>query len=102
VKKNYKFVFNEKSCLVFFNYYFMWFIYIIRCCDGTLYTGITNNLKRRLKEHNSENFGAKYTRGRQPVELVYSTKRKGRSSALKEEFRIKKLKRIDKIKLIKK
>lgn len=77
----------------------MWHTYILRCADGTLYTGITNDLKRRLDEHNSPNLGAKYTRGRQPVEIIYSAKMKSRSAALKEEYRIKQLSRDEKLNL---
>jgi putative endonuclease len=49
-----------------------WHIYIVRCHDGTLYTGITKNLERRIAEHNSDQGGAKYTRSRKPVKLVYA------------------------------
>jgi len=79
----------------------MWHVYILECSDKTLYTGITNNLKRRLEEHNFGNLGAKYTRARRPVKLVYSTRRKERSRAMKEEYRIKKLSREEKFKLLK-
>ena len=79
----------------------MYYVYILKCSDKTFYTGITNDLKRRLKEHNSSNLGAKYTKTRRPVQLVYSIKKKNRSSAAKEECRIKKLSRTDKINLIK-
>lgn len=80
----------------------MYFLYIIKCYDETLYTGITTNLKRRITEHNSSKFGAKYTASRRPVKLVYSKKFKNRSTASKEEARIKKLKRVKKLELIKK
>lgn len=67
-----------------------WFVYILRCSDGTLYTGVTKNLKRRLKEHNGEeDGGAKYTRARRPVTLVYSEPCKDRSTAGKREVAIK-------------
>ena len=79
----------------------MYCVYILKCLDKTLYTGITNNLERRISEHNSSQLGAKYTRGRRPVKLIYSLQVKSRSVALKEEYRIKKLLRADKIKLIK-
>ncbi|MFI5205649.1 MAG: GIY-YIG nuclease family protein, partial [Candidatus Paceibacterales bacterium] len=75
-------------------------LYILECADETLYTGITTDLKRRVLEHNSYKLGAKYTSSRRPVKLVYSKKFKNRSTASKEEMRIKKLKRGDKIKLI--
>ena len=78
----------------------MYYLYIIKCADKTLYTGITTDLKRRIGEHNSTKLGAKYTSSRRPVKLVFSKKFKNRSSASKEESRIKKLKRIDKLKLM--
>lgn len=79
----------------------MWFIYIVRCADGTLYTGTSTNLQRRMAEHNTnERTGAKYTRNRRPVVLVYSEKTNSRSQALKREAEIKQLKRIEKLKLI--
>ena len=65
----------------------------MQCSDGTLYTGITTNLDRRVAEHNGSDKGAKYTRMRQPVDLIYSVKFSDRSSASKEEFRIKNLSR---------
>jgi putative endonuclease len=72
-----------------------YFVYILRCSDNSLYTGITTNLKRRINEHNgkskNKNAGAKYTASRQPVKLVYSEEFENRSLALKEELRIKKL-----------
>ena len=80
----------------------MWHVYILQCKDKTLYTGITSNLKRRVEEHNSSTLGAKYTRGRRPVKLVYSTAHQDRSKALKEEFKIKKLSRAEKFTLLKK
>jgi len=67
-----------------------------------LYTGITTDLKRRILEHNEESLGAKYTSARRPVKLAYSRKFKNRSSASKEEARIKKLTRIQKLEMIKK
>jgi len=78
----------------------MWSVYILKCADDTLYTGIAKDLKKRLVEHNTSGLGAKYTSGRRPVQLVYSANFKSRSEALKEEFRIKKLSKDDKIKLI--
>ncbi|MCK5319812.1 GIY-YIG nuclease family protein [Candidatus Parcubacteria bacterium] len=78
----------------------MWHIYILQCRDKTFYTGITTNLKRRIKEHNTSNLGAKYTKGRRPVKLVYSSSKKDKSGALKEECRIKKLSRYEKIEVI--
>ncbi len=77
----------------------MYYVYILKCSDKTFYTGITNNLERRIKEHNSSRLGAKYTRGRRPARLVYSLKKKNKSAAAREECRIKKLSRMGKINL---
>lgn len=78
----------------------MYYLYILKCADDTLYTGITTDLERRVAEHNTSKLGARYTSARRPVRLVYSKKFKDRSSASKEESRIKKLKKVDKVKLI--
>ncbi|NTW22469.1 GIY-YIG nuclease family protein [Candidatus Falkowbacteria bacterium] len=78
----------------------MWHVYIIRCADGTLYTGITNDLERRIKEHNTSVVGSKYVKARRPVSLVYSREAADRSEASKEESRIKKLSRQEKLSLI--
>ena len=78
-----------------------WFVYIIECCDNSLYTGITNNLENRIKTHN-EGKGAKYTRARRPVTLRYYESASDKSSASKREIAIKKLSRSQKIKLINK
>ncbi len=77
-----------------------YYIYILKCKDKTLYTGITTDLDRRVTEHNTSKLGARYTSARRPVKLIYSEKFKNRSSASKEEARIKKLKRADKLKLV--
>ena len=79
----------------------MYHLYILQCADKTLYTGITVDLKKRVKEHNDSKLGAKYTKARRPVKLVYSKKFPDRSSALKAESGIKKLSRKDKLSLIK-
>jgi len=69
-----------------------WFVYLLRCADNTLYCGITTNLKKRLRQHNGELVGgAKYTKVRQPCELVYSENADNRSEASKREAGIKKL-----------
>ena len=78
----------------------MYYVYNLKCADKTLYTGITTDLKRRIVEHNSSKLGAKYTSSRRPVKLIYSKKFKNRSTASKEEARIKKLKRNKKLKLL--
>ncbi|MFT8315302.1 MAG: GIY-YIG nuclease family protein [Clostridium sp.] len=77
------------------------YVYILKCSDGTLYTGYTNDLKKRLKIHNSGK-GAKYTRGRLPVELIYYEEFETKSEATKREYYIKQLPRIEKIKIIQK
>jgi putative endonuclease len=80
----------------------MYHLYILKCADKTLYTGITVDLARRIKEHNGSKLGARYTRARRPVKVVYSKKFRNRSSASKEESRIKNLSRGEKLELIKK
>lgn len=75
-------------------------VYILKCRDNTLYTGITNNLTQRLTVHNSEEGGAKYTRGRRPVVLVYQESCPDKGSALSREYAIKKLTRKEKELLI--
>lgn len=79
----------------------MYYLYILKCADDTLYTGITTDLKRRVEEHNTSELGAKYTKGRGPVSLIYSKEFIDRSSASAEEARIKKLSREKKLKFIK-
>jgi len=69
-----------------------WLVYVLRCGDGSLYTGITNDLPKRLKTHGAGK-ASKYTRSRLPVKLVYSEPRKSKSAALKREAAIKKLPR---------
>lgn len=76
-----------------------WYVYILRCADGTLYTGSTDDVQRRAEVHNSGK-GAKYTRGRTPVEVVYSEQCESYSAALKREYAIKQLTRPEKLKLI--
>lgn len=76
-----------------------WKLYILRCGDGSLYTGITTDVEKRLEAHRSGK-GAKYTRGRTPLELVYSEECGDHSAALKRELEIKALSREEKLKLI--
>ena len=76
-----------------------WCVYILECVDGTLYTGITSNIRRRLEQH-GKGVGARYTRGRLPVTLLYSEKYIDRASAARREAQIKKLSRLEKIGLI--
>ena len=84
-------IFMEKS----------WKLYILRCRDGSLYTGITTDVEKRLAAHNAGK-GAKYTRGRRPLELVYYEDCGNHSAALKRELEIKALTREEKMKLIEK
>lgn len=74
----------------------MWFIYMLECADKTLYTGITNNLEKRISKHNSGK-GAKYTRGRLPVVLLKYFERPDKGKALKLEYQIKQLSRAEKL-----
>ena len=76
-----------------------WYVYILRCGDGTLYTGTTDDGERRLAAHRAGK-GAKYTRGRGPLELVHTEELPDKSSALKREYAIKQLRREEKEKLI--
>lgn len=69
----------------------LYVLYLLRCSDGTLYTGITSDLKRRLHEHNSSDKGAKYTRSRRPCILVHYEQLESKSAALKREIVIKKM-----------
>lgn len=76
-----------------------WYLYILRCGDDSLYTGITDDIQRRLAAHKAGK-GAKYTRGRGPLELVYCETCGSHSDALKRELTIKALTRTEKMKLI--
>jgi len=78
------------------------FVYILECSDKTLYAGWTNNMEKRLQEHNEGKSGARYTRGRRPVRLVYREPCTTKSDALKREREIKKLSRAQKLLLIEK
>ena len=73
-----------------------WSLYVLECSDGTLYTGITNDLSRRLAQHNSGR-ASRYTRGRLPVKLVHAERCTDRSQALKREYALKQLSRSEKI-----
>ena len=77
------------------NYY----VYLLRCRDGSLYAGYTDDPERRLKVHNSGK-GSKYTRSRLPVELVYREEHPDKSSAMRREYELKQLSRAEKLKLI--
>ena len=78
-----------------------WYVYVVRCSDNTLYTGITTDVTRRLEEHNNDNsLGARYTRHRRPVSLIYSETYETRSAASIRECEIKKMPRTKKELLI--
>ena len=77
----------------------VWFLYLVRCADGSLYTGITNNVPRRCKQHNAGT-ASSYTRSRLPVELIYQESQASRSVALKRELAIKAMSRQEKESLI--
>lgn len=77
-----------------------WTVYILKCADGTLYTGITNDLDARIVKHENGT-GAKYTKGRGPFEVIYQEKFENRSEASKRELAIKALSRSDKLELLK-
>lgn len=76
-----------------------WFVYILRCADGTLYTGITNDVNRRCERHNAGT-GSRYTRSRLPVQMEYQETQATRGLALKREFAIKAMSRLEKESLI--
>ncbi len=76
-----------------------WRVYMLECADGSLYTGCTNDLKKRVATHNAGK-GARYTRSRLPVKVVWSVRVKDRSAALSREYRVKQLTRAEKLKMI--
>ncbi len=78
----------------------MHYVYILKCSDNTLYTGYTVDIDKRIISHN-KGIGAKYTRGRLPVKLVYKEKYNSKSEALKREYSIKQMTRAKKLKMIK-
>ncbi len=80
----------------------VWYVYMVRCSDGTLYTGIAKDLKKRIKAHNAGKTGARYTKSRRPVTLIYSLPAGSRSAASKLEHQIKRLPRASKIMLAEK
>lgn len=77
-----------------------WHVYMVECADKTLYSGITTDLERRIQEHNDSVKGARYTRAKRPVTLVYSEQASDRSSASKREYELKQLSREDKLVLV--
>ena len=76
-----------------------WLVYLLRCADGTLYTGVTNDLNRRVLSHNAGK-ASRYTRCRLPVQVVHAMPVRGRRAALRLEIRIKRLSRAEKVALI--
>lgn len=80
----------------------LWYVYMLRCADDSLYTGITTDTVRRLQEHNdsTRSIGAKYTRSRQPVTLVYVEQYSSRSEASAREFVLKNLSRTEKLRFL--
>lgn len=76
-----------------------WFVYLLRCADGSFYAGITTDLARRLDEHNNGVAGAKYTRARRPVTLAWSEPAADRSAASKREYAVRNLPRAEKERL---
>ena len=78
-----------------------YFVYVLECADKTLYIGSTNDLEKRVSAHNFSKTGARYTKSRRPVKLRYSERLKTKSKALKREWALKKLTRIQKLGLIK-
>ena len=78
----------------------MYYFYLVRCADNSLYSGITNDLEKRVIDHNSEKRGAKYTRAKQPVRLVYTEKFENRSLAMKREAEVKKWPKFKKERLV--
>jgi putative endonuclease len=77
-----------------------WCVYMVRCADDSLYTGIANNIERRLQEHNEGRRGAKYTRARRPVSLVYTEPVADRSAAARREAELRRMSRLEKEALI--
>lgn len=78
----------------------MYYVYILLCSDGTLYTGSTNNIEKRIRAHNSGKNAAKYTKARRPVVLQYSESFETKGDALSREYEIKKLTKAQKLMLI--
>jgi putative endonuclease len=77
-----------------------WYVYILRCADDTLYTGITTDIHRRLREHNGSTRGARYTRTRRPVSLAWLEPAASRSEACRREFQVRQLQRLKKLALL--
>ena len=91
---------TQEKCLESMAVKSSWYVYMVRCKDDSLYTGISTDVSRRVEEHNSDLKGAKYTKARQPVTLVYKKRCKDRSGASKAEAALKHLSRTEKLKLL--
>ena len=78
-----------------------WFVYMLRCVDNSLYTGVTTDVVRRVQEHNEAKAGAKYTRAKRPVFLVYEEPAESRKAACQREYQLKQLTKTEKEALIK-
>jgi putative endonuclease len=76
-----------------------WYVYMVRCSDDSLYAGVATDVERRVEEHNTDKKGAKYTKARRPVVLVYKKRKLNRSYALREEAKLKTLSREEKLQL---
>lgn len=85
---------------VVYNHCMSWYVYMIRCENQSLYTGVTTDVDRRFKEHAGDKAGAKYTRANKPVAVVYTRRFRNRSNAQKEEWRMKRLSKTKKEALI--
>ena len=79
-----------------------WYLYVVNCSDGTLYTGVTTNIDRRVHEHNTSKRGAKYTKTRRPVKLLWSKEYASRSEAQSAEYEFKRLFHKQKLQIINK
>ena len=77
-----------------------WYVYLVRCADKSLYCGVSTDVDKRVNAHNFSKKGAKYTRSRRPVELVWLKRIGTKSEALKEEYKIKKMRKVDKENMI--
>ncbi|MBL4694460.1 GIY-YIG nuclease family protein [Candidatus Gracilibacteria bacterium] len=78
----------------------MWHLYIVECADKTLYTGVCIDVEKRIDEHNNSKLGAKYTRVRRPVRVVFSCECEDRSDACRKEAAVKKLSRAEKLEVV--
>ena len=77
-----------------------WYVYMVRCADDTLYTGVTTDIERRLREHNESARGARYTRSRRPVTVVWQEQSTSRAAACRREYEVRHLNRLQKLSLV--